>query len=79
MWTVITLFCDPGGIQTHDLQNRNLTLYSAKLRSQNAIFRNATAKITINNQETTALLPKKRDWQKNSANWRCFRPHLLAF
>ena len=26
------LFCDPDGIQTHDLQNRNLTLYSAKLR-----------------------------------------------
>ena len=25
---------DPGGIQTHDLQNRNLTLYSAKLRSR---------------------------------------------
>lgn len=25
-------FCDPGAIQTHDLQNRNLTLYSAKLR-----------------------------------------------
>ena len=24
--------CDPDGIQTHDLQNRNLTLYSAKLR-----------------------------------------------
>ena len=23
---------DPGGIQTHDLQNRNLTLYSAKLQ-----------------------------------------------
>ena len=21
-------FCDPGAIQTHDLQNRNLTLYS---------------------------------------------------
>ena len=28
------LDCDPCGIQTHDLQNRNLTLYSAKLRSQ---------------------------------------------
>ena len=35
-----TWFCDekalrsdPDGIQTHDLQNRNLTLYSAKLRS----------------------------------------------
>ena len=25
-------FGDPDGIQTHDLQNRNLTLYSAKLR-----------------------------------------------
>ena len=24
---------DSGGIQTHDLQNRNLTLYSAKLRN----------------------------------------------
>jgi hypothetical protein len=23
---------DPGGIQTHDLQNRNLTFYSAELR-----------------------------------------------
>ena len=33
---------DPGGIQTHDLQNRNLTLYSAKLRDQNRmqIYRN---------------------------------------
>ena len=26
-------FGDSGGIQTHDLQNRNLTLYSAKLPS----------------------------------------------
>ena len=25
---------DPAGILTQDLQNRNLTLYSAKLRSQ---------------------------------------------
>lgn len=24
--------CAPGGIQTHDLQNRNLTFYSAELR-----------------------------------------------
>ena len=28
---------DPDGIQTHDLQNRNLTLYSAKLRSLYAV------------------------------------------
>ena len=26
--------CDPEGIQTLDLQNRNLTLYSAKLRDR---------------------------------------------
>ena len=25
--------CDPDGILTHDLQNRNLTLYTAELRS----------------------------------------------
>ena len=25
---------DPGGTQTHDLQNRNLTLYSTKLPGQ---------------------------------------------
>ena len=30
----ILLLCDPDGIQTHDLQNRNLTLYSAKLQGQ---------------------------------------------
>ena len=29
---LVVLVCDPGGIQTHDLQNRNLTLYSAKLQ-----------------------------------------------
>ena len=29
-------FSDPVGIQTQDLQNRNLTLYSAKLRDQMA-------------------------------------------
>jgi hypothetical protein len=28
------LLCDPGGIQTHDLQNRNLTFYSAELRGR---------------------------------------------
>ena len=25
-------FCDPGAIQTHDLQNRNLTLYTLSYR-----------------------------------------------
>ena len=28
----LVFLCDPVGIQTQDLQNRNLTLYSAKLR-----------------------------------------------
>ena len=31
-WKCYTFLCDPVGIQTQDLQNRNLTLYSAKLR-----------------------------------------------
>ena len=30
--SLVVPICDPGGIQTHDLQNRNLTLYSAKLQ-----------------------------------------------
>ena len=34
---------DPVGIQTQDLQNRNLTLYSAKLRDQ--CLRKADAKV----------------------------------
>ncbi len=28
------LGCDPGGIQTPDFKNRNLTFYSAELRGQ---------------------------------------------
>ena len=31
--TLPPLPCDPAGTQTQDLQNRNLTLYSTKLRS----------------------------------------------
>ena len=30
-----SVFSDLAGIQTQDLQNRNLTLYSAKLRDHN--------------------------------------------
>lgn len=30
-------FCDPGGIQTPDFQNRNLTFCSAELRGQKHI------------------------------------------
>ena len=48
---------DPGGIQTHDLQNRNLMLYSAKLQGQNSI---ASAKIVIIYKETIAELTKKQ-------------------
>ena len=35
--------CDPVGIQTQDLQNRNLTLYSAKLRGRNVCFQAMSA------------------------------------
>ena len=43
-YCVSAMFCrcslsDPDGIQTHDLQNRNLTLYSAKLRDHNEQIR----------------------------------------
>ena len=56
---VISLFLtgDPGGIQTHDLQNRNLMLYSAKLQGQNSI---ASAKIAIIYKETIAQMTKKQ-------------------
>jgi hypothetical protein len=30
----ISFLCDPGGIQTPDLQNRNLTFYSTELRGR---------------------------------------------
>ena len=33
-----TSSCDPGGTQTHDLQNRNLTFYSTKLRGRFLFF-----------------------------------------
>ena len=32
------LFCDPGGIQTRDLQIRNLTFYSAELRDRSHFY-----------------------------------------
>ena len=48
---------DPGGIQTHDLQNRTLMLSSAKLPGQNSI---ASAKIAIIYKETIAELTKKQ-------------------
>ena len=51
-----SITCDPVGIQTQDLQNRNLTLYSAKLRDRNcfgavAFIRNAGAKIRQKTQK----------------------------
>ena len=39
--------CDPVGIQTQDLQNRNLTLYSAKLRDHCAFV---AAKVRIKSE-----------------------------
>ena len=54
-------FCsDPGGIQTHDLQNRNLMLYSAKLQGRSTIPPIATAKIIIICKVAIAYSTKKR-------------------
>ena len=55
---------DPGGIQTHDLQNRNLMLYSAKLQGRHNRVPVASAKIAINYKETIAGLPKKEKVQE---------------
>ena len=41
---------DSGGIQTHDLQNRNLTLYSAKLPSLSLIASLCPAKVHFSSQ-----------------------------
>ena len=51
---------DPGGIQTHDLQNRNLMLYSAKLQGLITTLPIATAKIAIIYKETIVKITKKR-------------------
>ena len=48
---------DSGGIQTHDLQNRNLTLYSAKLRNH---YDFADANLRKLFQTDERLLYKKR-------------------
>ena len=50
---------DPGGIQTHDLQNRNLTLYSAKLPSLIASL--CPAKVHFSSQPLDTTLLKNRD------------------
>ena len=59
-------FCDPAGIQTQDLQNRNLTLYSAKLRSRwylrNAFPQNPPAKIRINSESQARGQNKFQTW-----------------
>ena len=47
---------DPGGIQTHDLQNRNLTLYSAKLPSLIASL--CPAKVHFSSQPLDTTLPR---------------------
>ena len=57
---------DPGGIQTHDLQNRNLTLYSAKLPSLIASL--CPAKVHFSSQPLDTTLLKNRDDS----------PHLLT-
>ena len=46
----VVTFCDSVGIQTQDLQNRNLTLYSAKLRSLMIVQRYSKVCIIPNEQ-----------------------------
>ena len=57
--------CDPGGIQTHDLQNRNLTLYSAKLPSLIASL--CPAKVHFSSQPLDIPPSKER---RCTYNWK---------
>ena len=59
--SLVTLFlinseqvCDPAGIQTQDLQNRNLTLYSAKLQG---LRRNALVAMTAAMRHWATAIP----------------------
>ena len=56
---------DPGGIQTHDLQNRNLTLYSAKLPSLIASL--CPAKVHFSSQPLDIPPSKER---RCTYNWK---------
>ena len=60
---------DSGGIQTHDLQNRNLTLYSAKLRNHCDF---AVANLRKLFQTDERLLYKKRARQTFSLKFLIF-------
>ena len=60
---------DSGGIQTHDLQNRNLTLYSAKLRNHCDF---AVANLRKLFQTDERLLHKKRAEQTFSLKFLMF-------
>ena len=70
MYRVDTLFLhirpgDSVGIQTQDLQNRNLTLYSAKLRD---LIHFADAKVIIFYQDSKDDKPKSKIEPTSSFN-----------
>ena len=56
-----TQHCDPGGIQTHDLQNRNLMLYSAKLQGRHNCDCEDSNKIVRNNCQIAKK--RKKEWK----------------
>ena len=66
---VILLFTtgDPGGIQTHDLQNRNLMLYSAKLQG----LCKCGCEDSNNLQRNNCLFDKKEQKERNNRNSSC--------
>ena len=56
---VTPLYCgDPAGIQTQDLQNRNLTLYSAKLQGlrRNALVARTAANAALGDRASSSYL-----------------------
>ena len=57
---------DPGGIQTHDLQNRNLMLYSAKLQGRHKCECEDSNNLQRNNCKNNKK--EKRKINNNSGN-----------
>ena len=58
---------DPGGIQTHDLQNRNLMLYSAKLQGRCK----CECEDSNNLQRNNCLFDKKEKRERNNKTTHC--------
>ena len=66
--------CDPGGIQTHDLQNRNLMLYSAKLQGR----LNCECEDSNNLQRNNCKIDKKEICKRNNSRTPIISSQIIS-